>query len=219
VTILRKKFSPPARPYLPSFVRMRRRPFGSLFREVQTFDLPRRWVRTRARHSFNTSPNGNWRARLAHLVIVHCYFPSSHWYACAKPARGLQAARCFGVHWCAAAGKDANVSARPKVAERPVPARRFNLAMEILILESPLRFVLYPLGPWKSQPTYTAGSAVCQQLCILKQSFDAPCSIVATPLLATLARPSASRRRGGAFSRLYPAVPRLGPDRGARLGA
>ena len=60
--------------------------------------------------------------------------------------------------------------------------------MEILILESPLRFVLYPLGPWKSQPTYTAGSAVCQQLCILRQSFDAPCSIVATPLLATLAR-------------------------------
>ena len=117
-------------------LRMRRRPFGSLFREVQTFDLPRRWVRTRARRSFNTSPNGNWRARLAHLVIVHCYFPSSHWYACAKPARGSQAARCFGVHCCAAAGKDANVSARPKAAERPVPARRFNLAMEILIIES-----------------------------------------------------------------------------------
>jgi hypothetical protein len=58
-------------------------------------------------------------------------------------ASGSQAARCFGVHCCAAAGKDANVSARPKAAERPVPARRFNLAMEILILESPftIRFV------------------------------------------------------------------------------
>ena len=38
VTILRKKFSPPARPYLPSFFGWGDDPFGSLSREVQTFE-------------------------------------------------------------------------------------------------------------------------------------------------------------------------------------
>src|SRR5262245_14784929 len=46
VTILRKKFSPPARPYRPSFFGWGDDPFGSLSREVQTFeDLSQRVAR------------------------------------------------------------------------------------------------------------------------------------------------------------------------------
>jgi len=55
-----------------------------------------------------------------------------------------------GVHCCAAAGKDANVSARPKAAERPVPARRFNLAMEILHCRfGGLSATLYPQAEFR----------------------------------------------------------------------
>src|SRR5215831_11129247 len=56
---------------------------------------------------------------------------------------GSQAARCCGVHCCAAAGKDANVSARQKAAERPATTRRFRRAVQILIVES----VLLPSAP------------------------------------------------------------------------
>ena len=52
-------------------------------------------------------------------------------------ASGSQAARCFGVHCCAAAGKDANVSTRPMAVERPVIARRFSRAVRILVPEPP----------------------------------------------------------------------------------
>src|SRR5262249_35238411 len=50
------KDQPPGGAKSALILRMRRRPVVSRFREVQTFDLPRRRVRTRARHSFNTSP-------------------------------------------------------------------------------------------------------------------------------------------------------------------
>jgi hypothetical protein len=188
VTILRKKFSPPARPCLHGY-----KPHSS--DEATTV-----WVAIPGGSNIRfAAPLGEDESAtlLQHLTerqLEGAPCPSGHstlLFSILSLVRLRETSSRFadrGVHCCAAAGKDANVSARPKAAERPVPARRFNLAMEILILESPLRFVLYPLGPWKSQPTYTAGSAVSQQLCILRQSFDAPCSIVATPLLATLAR-------------------------------
>jgi hypothetical protein len=50
---------------------------------------------------------------------------------------------------------------------------------------------------------------------------DARCSVVAAPLHVELARPRASGRQTGTFSRVYPAVPRLGPEQGrhrTRLG-
>src|SRR5215470_11344202 len=53
-------------------------------------------------------------------------------------ASGSQAARCCGVHCCAAAGKDANVSARQKAAEKPATTRRFRRAVQTLIVESVL---------------------------------------------------------------------------------
>jgi hypothetical protein len=59
------------------------------------------------------------------------------------------AARCFGVHCCAAAGKDANGSARPKAAERRVTARRFSRAVQIFILE-----------PLPSAPVFTVNASV-----------------------------------------------------------
>src|SRR5262249_18463898 len=85
-------------------------------------------------------------------------------------ASGSQAARCFGVHCCAAAGKDANVSARPNAAERPVTARRFGRVVQILILEPPLAFKKLGyepvtegctrLGGSNASPAFFAGSTV-----------------------------------------------------------
>jgi hypothetical protein len=61
VTILRKKFSPPARPYLPSFFGWGDDPFGSLSREVQTFEdfsqrTPLQMRALSGGHSRNFSP-------------------------------------------------------------------------------------------------------------------------------------------------------------------
>jgi hypothetical protein len=80
-------------------------------------------------------------------------------------ASASQAARCFGVHCCAAAGKDANVSARPKAAERRVIARRFSRAVQILILE-----------PLPSAPVFTVnGSAMAtDRACDCDLSWQSP---------------------------------------------
>jgi len=55
-------------------------------------------------------------------------------------ASGSQAERCCGVHCCAATGKDANVSARQKAAERPATTRR--RAVQILIVDRGVAFVV-----------------------------------------------------------------------------
>ena len=44
-------------------------------------------------------------------------------------ASGSQAARCCGVHCCAAAGEDANVSAKPSSAAAAMIGRRFGWAV------------------------------------------------------------------------------------------
>ena len=61
VTILRKKFSPPARPYRPSFFGWGDDPSGSLSREVQTFEdfsqrTPLQMRALSGGHSRNFSP-------------------------------------------------------------------------------------------------------------------------------------------------------------------
>src|SRR6516164_9943329 len=57
-------------------------------------------------------------------------------------ASGSQAARCSGVHCCAAAGEDANVSARPRSAGGSAAAaiigQSFACAMRISIIYPPV---------------------------------------------------------------------------------
>src|SRR6516162_9128392 len=49
-------------------------------------------------------------------------------------ASGSQAARCRGVHSCAAAGQDPNVSARPRSAAATMIGRRFGWAVRTCIM-------------------------------------------------------------------------------------
>src|SRR6266481_302197 len=53
-------------------------------------------------------------------------------------ASGSQAARCSGVHCCAAAGPDANVSARPTSAAAATIGQSFACAIRISIIDPPV---------------------------------------------------------------------------------
>src|SRR6516162_3829294 len=72
-------------------------------------------------------------------------------------ASGSQAARCCGVHCCAAAGEDANASARPRSAVGSAAAAigpSFACAMRISIIDPPAgvlpRYLLSIQWAWQA---------------------------------------------------------------------
>src|SRR6266566_9746988 len=68
-------------------------------------------------------------------------------------ASGSQAARCCGVHCCAAAGQVANVSARPSsTADAAVIGRRFGwaLRMSIIALHLEIMYFASSTASWRA---------------------------------------------------------------------